>query len=63
MHYHPNTLLALHEERQLRLETKARQHNRFHALRRRRRWRWRRRNAQPAFIRNDRALQTNADAA
>jgi len=63
MHYDPNTYLALHRERQLRLETEAAEHRLRSALRRHYRWRFRRRADQPAFARNNRALQTNADAA
>jgi hypothetical protein len=43
MHYHPETLLVLHKERQDRLEVEAARHALVKALRRRRRkWRWRR---------------------
>jgi hypothetical protein len=42
MHYHPETLLVLHKERQDRLEAEAARHALVKSLRRRRR-RWRRR--------------------
>jgi hypothetical protein len=42
MHYHPETLLVLHKERQDRLEAEAAQYALLKAQRRRRRWRWRR---------------------
>jgi hypothetical protein len=42
MHYHPETLLVLHKERQARLEVEAARHALVKALRRRRKWRWRR---------------------
>jgi hypothetical protein len=42
MHYHPETLLVLHKERQARLEAEAARHALIKGLRRRRRRRWRR---------------------
>ena len=42
MHYHPETLLVLHKERQSRLEIEAARHTLVRALRRRRRRRLRR---------------------
>lgn len=39
MHYHPDTLLVLHKERQSRLEVEAARHNLMKSLRRRRWWR------------------------
>lgn len=36
MHYHPETLLVLHQERQSRLETEAARHTLMKTLRRRR---------------------------
>jgi hypothetical protein len=44
MHYHPETLLVLHKERQSRLEVEAARHNLMKSLRRRRRRWWRRPN-------------------
>ena len=44
MHYHPETLLVLHKERQDRFEQEAARHALVKALRRRRRWRRRRRS-------------------
>lgn len=42
MHYHPETLLVLHKERQARLEAEAARHALMRTLRRRRRTRRRR---------------------
>lgn len=42
MHYHPETLLVLHKERQSRLEVEAARHTLMKTLRRRRRTWWRR---------------------
>ena len=42
MHYHPETLLVLHKERQDRLEAEAARHALITSLRRRRRRWWRR---------------------
>ena len=42
MHYHPETLLVLHKERQERLEVEAARHTVMKTLRRRRKSRWRR---------------------
>ena len=44
MHYHPETLLVLHKERQERLEVEAARHTLMKTLRRRRRRWWRRRS-------------------
>ena len=42
MYYHPDTILALHEERRHRLEAEAARDALIRTLRRRRRWWWRR---------------------
>ena len=44
MHYHPETLLILHKERQDRLEVEAARYTLLNTLRRRRRRWWRRRS-------------------
>jgi hypothetical protein len=52
MHYHPETLLVLYKERQVRFELEAARHALVKSLRRRRRWRWRRsRSSQPLPVR------------
>ena len=52
MHYHPETLLVLHQERQERLEVEAARHALMKTLRRRRRRWWRRRSPlQPVPVR------------
>ncbi|HEV3364110.1 MAG TPA: hypothetical protein VG795_08215 [Acidimicrobiia bacterium] len=52
MHYHPETLLVLHKERQERFEVEAARHALVKSLRRRRRRRWRRsQSLQPLPVR------------
>ncbi|HKN39729.1 MAG TPA: hypothetical protein VJ456_11530 [Acidimicrobiia bacterium] len=63
MYLHPDTILALHEERRHRLEAEAARHALIRALRRRRRWRWRRPARPPAFICDTRPSQMNAETA
>ena len=49
MHYHPETLIVMHKERQGRLEVDAARHALMKGLRRRRRWR-RARSPQPVPV-------------
>jgi hypothetical protein len=48
MYHHPNTILAMHEERQLRLEVEAAHYAFKRSLRRHRRSRWRRWEKHPS---------------
>jgi hypothetical protein len=50
MYYHPNTILAMHDERQRRLEVEAARYAFVRSLRRRRRLWWRRPVRQPALM-------------
>jgi hypothetical protein len=51
MHYHPETLLVLHKERQHRFEEEAARYALTRSLRRRRRSWWRRRSASAPVVR------------